>query len=52
VSVTSLAVRGATLARILGSKLHPIRRDVTTESPSRDSRKTAARARFDERSRR
>jgi hypothetical protein len=30
----------------------PIGGDVTTESPWRDSRKTASRARFDERSRR
>ncbi|HWK30867.1 MAG TPA: hypothetical protein VNR20_02165 [Terriglobales bacterium] len=39
----------ATLARIPAAKFIPIDRDMTTESPSRDSRKTAACARFDER---
>ncbi|WP_162307574.1 hypothetical protein [Bradyrhizobium amphicarpaeae] len=49
--VTSFSFLDATLARILGGKLHPIDGDATAESPSRDSRKTAARRRSDQRSR-
>jgi hypothetical protein len=50
--VTSVCVRAATLARVFDVKLHPIDGDAASESPSRDSRKTAACTRFDERFRR
>jgi len=47
--VASFSFLDATLARILRGKLHPIDGDAAAESPSRDSRKTAARRRSDER---
>jgi hypothetical protein len=49
--VTSFSFLDATLARMRGGKLHPIDGDAVAESPSRDSRKTAVRARSDERPR-
>jgi hypothetical protein len=49
--VTSFSFLDATLARMRGGKLHPIDGDAAAESPLRDSRKTAARTRPDERPR-